>query len=179
MLLVYYSHRGLQGGFWGALNFFWQIMKRLKHTSWVWWAPVCFTQSRWIKPSPVPPVHQPCPEHQSQACGEGKVLCNRRGKIIVATLRFLCLLLLLLLLPSQLMRCLCQPPGRWGLLATRTLLPAAEPDRQDRGREAHPWREGREKGGGEEAEGQNYTPKHPWTLQHSTIASFLLLFKVS
>lgn len=81
----------------------------------------CFTQSCWIKPSPVPPVHQRCPEHVSRAYGEGKVLCDRRGQIKVASPRFLCLLLLLLL-PSQLVRCLCQP---WGLLATRTPLPAA------------------------------------------------------
>lgn len=64
----------------------------------------CFTQSRWIKPSPMPPVHQCCPEHQSQAYGEGKVLFNRTGKIKIASPSFLCLLLLLLL-PSQLMRC--------------------------------------------------------------------------
>lgn len=97
----------------------------------------CFTPSCWMKPSPVPPVHQRCPEHQSQAYGEGKVLCNRRGKTKVAFPRFLCPLLLLLP-PSQLVRCLCQPGGHGGLLATGTLLPAAGKAEQDRG--AQGWR---------------------------------------
>lgn len=97
----------------------------------------CFTLSCWMKPSPVPPVHQRCPEHQSQAYGEGKVLCNRRGKTKVAFPRFLCPLLLLLP-PSQLVRCLCQPGGHGGLLATGTLLPAAGKAEQDRG--AQGWR---------------------------------------
>lgn len=64
-----------------------------------------------------------------------------------------------------------------------------EQDRGARGGEAHPWREGWEKGGWEKLEWKNYTPKHPWTLwhctiqytelYHSAIAPFLLLFKVN
>lgn len=89
---------------------------------------------------------------------EGRVLCSRTGKITVAFLSFLCLLLL----RSQLVKCLLPAPRQPRAVSNKAKdsgpsLGQARRKGTDtaRGGEAHPWREGwMEKGGREERKGR-------------------------